>query len=85
MLHEKQRIELLIDIGSWRASLLDDGLVEIPVDGSLGIRAASLQGLHGDPADRIIVATAMAGHVLVTADRRILDWPGNLRRMDASL
>ena len=85
MLHEKQRLALLADAGSWRASLLADGLVEIPLDGSVGIRAATLQDFHRDPADRIIVATALEGHQLVTSDRRILAWPGNLRRVDATL
>ena len=40
-------------------------------------------GFHADPAGRIIVATAQAGHRLVTGDRRILDWPGLLARLDA--
>ena len=83
MLHEKGRIRLLIDIRSWRASLLDDGLHEIPVDGDIGIRANHLTGLHADPVDRIIVATALRSHELVTSDSRILDWPGSLSRLDA--
>ena len=53
-------------------------------DGEIGIRANELPDFHPDPADRIIVATAMNGHQLVTADRRILDWSGNLRRLDAA-
>ena len=40
--------------------------------------------LFADPADRFIVATAMAtGATLVTADHRILRWPGTLNRHDA--
>ena len=84
MLHSKRRITLLQDAGSWREMLLQDGLVEIPVDGAIGIRANELVDFHADPADRMIVATALGGHRLVTADRRILDWPGNLDRMDAT-
>ena len=84
MLHEKGRMLLMADIGSWRAGLLEVGLVEIPVDGRIGVRAASLRDLPGDPADRIIVATALEGHRLVTADRRLLDWPGNLNRLRAT-
>ena len=34
--------------------------------------------MQDDPVDRLIVATALEGHRLVTADRRVLDWPGNL-------
>ena len=36
------------------------------------------------PAGRLIVATALCGHQLVTADRRIPDWPGQLDRLDAT-
>ena len=39
---------------------------------------------HGDPADRLIVATALEGYQLVTADHRLLQWPGNLSRLRAT-
>ena len=84
MLENKRRLSLLADIGAWRASLLDEGLVEIAVDGEVGIRAGLLQDLHGDPADRLIVATALKGHQLVTADDRLLEWPGQLSRLRAT-
>ena len=83
MLHEKGRLNLLADIDSWRVNLLESGLTEIGVDGRLGIRAATLQDFHADPADRVIVATTLEGHRLVTADRRILGWSGDLDRLDA--
>ena len=83
MLHEKGRMTLLRDIGSWRRELLGQGLIEIPVDGDIGIRANALPDFHADPADRIIVATALGGHRLVTADERILTWSGSLDRLDA--
>ena len=83
VLHRKRRMRLLQDIAAWRTQLLADGLVEIPVDGEIAIRANMLVGLHPDPADRIIVATALGGHRLLTADRRILSWDGDLQRMDA--
>lgn len=83
MLHEKGRIDLGQDTRAWRTRLLDDGLAEIPVDGDVAIRANELTGLHADPADRLIVATALGGHRLVTADKRILSWTGRLSRVDA--
>lgn len=83
LLHERGRMTLLRDIPSWRSQLLQAGLHEIPVDGEIGIRAWNLDGFHRDPADRLIVATALGGHRLVTADRRILDWPGPLARIPA--
>ena len=84
MLQEKRRINLVANVSSWRDTLLNQGLIEIPVDGEIGIRANELPDFHADPADRIIVATAMNGHELVTADRRILEWSGDLRCVDAA-
>ena len=83
MLREKGRINYPDDVGLWRREQLEQGLVEIPVDGEIGIRACGLPEFHADPADRIIVATALGGHRLVTADERILAWSGNLSRLDA--
>ena len=54
------------------------------MDGVIGIRANALADFHADPADRIIVATALHGHRLVTSDRRILGWSGGLRCLDTA-
>ena len=83
MLRSKDRLDFPEDVGLWRRELLRQGLAEIPVDGEIGIRANALPDFHADPADRIIVATAQAGHRLVTGDERILAWGGNLARLDA--
>ena len=83
MLHQKGRLELPSDPSAWRRSILENGLIEIPVDGEIGIRANTLADLHADPADRIVVATALEGHRLVTSDERLLDWSGSIRRLDA--
>ena len=83
MLQEKGRIDLGQDVRSWRTRLLNDGLFEIPIDGDIAIRANELTDLHADPADRLIIATALGGHTLLTADDRILSWSGRLGRRDA--
>ena len=83
MLREKGRINYPDDRGLWRREQLEQGLVEIPADGEIGIRASGLPDFHVDPADRIIVATALGRHRLVTADEHILSWGGNLSRLDA--
>ncbi len=83
MLQEKGRIELPAELSAWRGSLLREGLVEIPVDGAIAARAGSLHDIHGDPADRVILATALEGHQLITADDRLLAWPGDIARLDA--
>ena len=82
---QKGRLELPSELNAWRATLLESGLVELPVNGEIAVRAGLLPDMHGDPADRIIVATALTGHTLATADQEILDWPGSLNRLDARL
>ena len=85
MLSDKGRIDLQEEVGLWRQYLLDDGLHEIPVDGVTAVAAGSLDYPRGDPADRLIIATAMiGGHELVTDDRPILAWPGPLNRRRAA-
>ena len=85
MLAGTGRIRSPDDVRAWHRELLASGVVEIPVDGEIGIRAASLNGLLRDPADRIIVATALVGgHRLVTADQRILRWTGPLDSLPAA-
>lgn len=85
MLVEKKRLDLRIELDVWRMELLQNGLQEIPLQGSTAIRAGQLQDFHGDPADRLIVATALDhSATLVTADRRILDWEKLRNKIDAS-
>ena len=83
MLKTKGRLDFPEDVVLWRRELLRQGLAEIPVNGEIGIRANVLPNFHADPADRIIVATALEGHRLLTADDRILRWSGDLNRLDA--
>jgi PIN domain nuclease of toxin-antitoxin system len=55
-----------------RAEFLDTGVVELALTGDTALLAVDLKTLHGDPADRFIVATAMMHDAaLVTADARI--------------
>jgi PIN domain nuclease of toxin-antitoxin system len=49
----------------------------LPLTPSVATGAYRLPGFHGDPADRMIVASALAwGWPLVTKDRSIRDWDG---------
>ena len=85
MLIAKGRITLALPPTAWRRDLLSLGLVEIRVDGAIGIAAAQLD-LHGDPADRLIAATAqMKGAILLTADQPLLQWNNALERCDAQI
>lgn len=84
MLKDRGRIRFPEDVGLWRREQLEQGMVEIAVDGEIGIRAINLDAFHADPVDRLIVATALEGHRLVTADERILGWTGRLSRLRAT-
>lgn len=82
MLQKKGRVQLP-PMRPWRNELLDMGLIEITIDGECSIVSNQLTDFHPDPADRFIVATAIIlDATLVTADRRILDWSGNLKRLN---
>ena len=81
---QKRQIHPEFDVAAWRRDLISRGLREVSVDGGIAVRAGLLPGMHGDPADRLIVATALEGHQLVTADQRLLEWDGPLNRLNAS-
>lgn len=75
MLETKGRVSLSQPIGQWAAAVATvPGLIEAPVTSAVGIEAARLPGeFHGDPADRMIVATArLEGWRLATRDSRVL-------------
>ena len=83
MLQQKGRLGNAITATQWHERLLTDGFNELSVTGVIAARAGDLQDMHGDPADRIVVATALEGHLLITSDSPILDWPHELDRFDA--
>ena len=83
ILLQKGRLTLTVSALQWRQNLLDAGFSEIPVNGIIAARSVALPDMHDDPADRIIVATALEGHQLITDGHRILNWPGQLNRFTA--
>ncbi len=74
LLVKKGRLELSMDVDEWvdRAASLPF-LRVVPVDHRVAVRAVHLAPpLHEDPADRIIVATALSLNAsLVTKDQRL--------------
>ena len=75
MLDARGRIRLSRPIEQWRHDVLAQrGISEVAVSGDTGIEAVQLPGeLHGDPADRILVATARLRQMsLATRDRSLL-------------
>ena len=84
MLAREQRIEIDLPPSEWRLRVVRLGIHEVALTGDVAIAAAMLVDFHGDPADRFIVAAAQALDAgLMTADDRVLRWPGSLVRHDA--
>ena len=78
MLVARRRIALDREVGDWVGLALALPKVELAsLDPAIAIRSTQLPGeFHADPADRIIVATALERSApVVTPDRRILDYP----------
>jgi PIN domain nuclease of toxin-antitoxin system len=86
MLIAKHRIRSIKSAVELREQVVNSGINEIPLTGDIAILAGNLNGLHGDPADRFIVATATAhGATLITADAVLLKWRSKLKRQDANM
>jgi PIN domain nuclease of toxin-antitoxin system len=74
MLHAKGRLELPLPFDEWLRRAVDPRILAVaPVDVSVIVALDRLPAtFHGDPADRLIVATAKAnGWALATHDRVI--------------
>lgn len=78
LLVAKKRLRLTLGVTDWIAkSEALPFITFIPVDNAVAIKSVNLpQPLHNDPADRIIIATAISmGAPLVTKDEKILKYP----------
>jgi PIN domain nuclease of toxin-antitoxin system len=74
LLVKKGRLRLAMDVEDWVARSEALPFIQfVPVDNHIAVRSVLLSSpLHDDPADRIIVATALAlGASLVTKDERL--------------
>ena len=79
----KKRLIFNLPIEQWRRNHLRAGYIERAITGIDTMLMGQLPDLHGDPADRLVMAVAInAGLTLLTADEKILAWPGQLARMD---
>ena len=77
LLIAKKRLILTLELNDWVAkSEMLPFFKFIPVDNSIAIKSVNLpQPLHSDPADRIIIATAISlGAPVVTKDEKILNY-----------
>jgi len=77
MLVEKERLSLALDVRDWicRSETLPF-VTFVPLSTAIAVESVRLPGFpHGDPADRIIVATALSlGARLVTRDEKLLNF-----------
>ena len=78
LLTSKKRLLLSMEVADWiKKSEMLPFVNFIPVDNSIAVKSVNLpQPFHSDPADRIIIATAISlGASLITKDERILKYP----------
>ena len=78
LLVEHHRLTLPSDLQTWMAAIeAINGMKFIPVDHQIAVASVQLPvGLHKDPADRILVATAMLLNIpIVTADQKMHAYP----------
>jgi PIN domain nuclease of toxin-antitoxin system len=78
ILVSRGRLKLTMNASDWvAASEALPFLNFVPVSNSIALKSVELPGvLHNDPADRIIIATAVSmGAILVTKDEKIRNYP----------
>jgi PIN domain nuclease of toxin-antitoxin system len=77
MLDSKKRLNLFLPCDQWvKTALATPGLELVTLTPEIALDSTRLPGtLHGDPADRIIAATARSRNAhLLTADEKLAGW-----------
>ncbi len=77
-LASRRRLKLTMDYGDWIAQTESLSFINfVPIDNRIALRSVQLSPpLHQDPADRIIMATALTlGMPLITKDEKISRYP----------
>ena len=78
LLVTKKRLKLTMDVETWIEKVEELSVVKfVPIDNKIAIKSTQLlDPFHKDPADRIIVASALEnGATLITSDKKILEYP----------
>jgi PIN domain nuclease of toxin-antitoxin system len=74
------RPDFRIDPRRLRRGLVENGYVELQITSEHVLAVDMLPPVHKDPFDRILVAQALVeGLPFVTADRRLAEYPGDVR------
>ena len=70
------RIELNLSLADWLEQALGgSGVICVPIDRQIAVRAAELPEHHRDPADRLTIATAMQRQApLISLDGAFADY-----------
>ncbi|MBV8845441.1 MAG: type II toxin-antitoxin system VapC family toxin [Bryobacterales bacterium] len=78
MLAASGKIRVNPPLGAWVEDMADDPLVSVlPLTPAIAATSVGLTALPGDPADRLIAATALCHELtLLTVDERIINWGG---------
>jgi len=75
--YSRGRADFQVEPGAFRHELFDAGFRELQVFGEHAVAVASLQPIHKDPFDRILIAQAMVeGITLLTSDAKIAQYSG---------
>ena len=77
LLVRKKRLKLTIEVSDWIAKSESLPFIQfVPVTNSIAVKSVNLPiPLHPDPADRIIIATALSvGAPLVTKDDKLIGY-----------
>jgi PIN domain nuclease of toxin-antitoxin system len=88
MLSDKGRLTLSMAVQAWvERALALPGINLVAIESTIAVDAGILPGtIHGDPADRFLIATARAlACPIMTVDRAILDYArqGHVKAIDA--
>jgi PIN domain nuclease of toxin-antitoxin system len=77
LLHRRGRIQLEMEPDEWFRAVLKVGSITVlPVTWEIALQSTRLAAVHNDPADRIVIATAVAhGCPVVTSDEQIGKYP----------
>jgi PIN domain nuclease of toxin-antitoxin system len=78
LLHLRGRVRMTDEPEIWFANAISSfGITAVPISWRMAMNAVRLPSIHKDPADRIIVATALErGAAIVTPDQHIAQYPG---------
>lgn len=73
-------MKLLVDASGLRRGLIDNGYLELPIEGRHTLAVASFPDIHRDPFDRIQIAQARTeGMLFVTSDAMLAGYGDPVR------